>query len=78
MNEILKHLKERYPSTNFEAKKDEYFSEILFDNDSLTDSNEFYEYVYKLADRFLLEEEIVKFAICYDYLDEMESKLRLG
>lgn len=71
---ILKKLREEYPGTRFELKEEEpYFISILFDNEKLKEDEKFYDFAFDLADQYLEEKDKNKFALVYDYLNEIDT-----
>lgn len=70
---ILRKLREKYPETRFKLKEDPYFISVLFDNKELMLNEEFYDFAIDLADKFLEEEDKDKFALVYDYLNEIDT-----
>lgn len=72
MNILLEKLRKKYMNTKFAFKENDYFKIVLFNNDDLKEDEEFLEFVYKLVEEYLDEEDQMKFCVVFDYLDELD------
>lgn len=74
---LIYNLKKKYPETNFKINKQEYFSELIYDNKKYIDDISFREEVLEECIKFLEMDEIFNLAIVYDFLDEVKCLYKL-
>ena len=73
MEELLKHIKDKYTHTKFEIKIDEVFIIILYDNKELKNDKYFLDEVLELSKLYLDEKKLSRLAFVYDYLEEIKD-----
>ena len=64
---VLKELKTKYPEINFRLIRNEYLIELIFDDKSKEDDEEFKDEIFYLCERELSEDDLYLLAITYDY-----------